>query len=103
MSISAWGLAVPFGHDPNQMTVMPWPRMCLANRATSSAISFGWSMRACWSMGSVYWFSRRSQPRFIQKKGKRWGHSKFSGACLSGTVRIFAPPFRVVDHATWKK
>lgn len=71
MSISAWGLAVPFGHDPNQMTLMPWPRMCLANRATSSAISFGWSMRACWSMGSVYWFSRRSQPRFIQRKGEK--------------------------------
>jgi len=71
MSISAWGLAVPFGHDPNQMTLMPWPRMCLANRATSSAISFGRSMRACWSMGSVYWFSRRSQPRFIQRKGEK--------------------------------
>jgi len=71
MSISAWGLAVPFGHDPNQMTVMPSPRTCLANRATSSAISFGWSLRACWSMGSVYWFSRRSQPRVVQRKGDK--------------------------------
>jgi hypothetical protein len=51
--------------------LMPWPRMCLANRATSSAISFGWSLRACWSMGSVYWFSRRSQPRVVQRKGDK--------------------------------
>lgn len=103
MSISAWGLAVPFGHDPNQMTVMPWPRMCLANRATSSAISFGWSLRACWSMGSVYWFSRRSQPRVIQRKGEKEGHSKFPGARLSGALRSLLPPFRDLDPATWKK
>lgn len=30
MSMSEWGLAVPFGQDPNQMTSMSVPRTRLA-------------------------------------------------------------------------